>query len=393
MKLKRLPEDFVVEELTDVVDQVQDRGPHTLYRLTKRDLGTLETIEAIRRRWNLSGLQFHYGGLKDRHAVTIQYLTIQNGPFRECRQDRFALEPIGRLSFPYGPKHFRGNRFEVTIRGLTPNALALAEDRLKGLADEGLPNYFDDQRFGSIGESQELIGHAWIRGDHERALWLAIAEPNPHDRPGVREEKAIARRFWGKWAEAKAQLPKSHTRSLVTYLADHPQDFRGAFARLRRELRTLYFSAFQSHLWNLMLGHRIRQLTRPDQRTEVRFKLGELPLHHRLDPDQAAELRQSRLPLPTSRVPEPESGWLREATDAALREVNLTWTDLKIRHLKDVFLSKGDRDAVILPIHPRHRTSVDELYPGRRKLTLEFELAKGAYATMLVKRLTIADEN
>lgn len=392
MKLKRLPEDFVVEELTDIVAQVQDRGPHTLYRLTKRDLGTLEAVEAIRRRWGLSGLQFHYGGLKDRHAETIQYLTIQNGPLKECRQERFLLEPLGRLPFSYGPKHFRGNRFAVTIRGLTPDALTLAEDRLKGLADEGLPNYFDDQRFGSVGVSKELIGLAWVRGDHEQALRLAIAEANPHDRPGVREEKAIVRRLWGQWADAKAELPRSHTRSLITYLADHPLDFRGAFARLRRELRTLYFSAFQSHLWNLMLARRIEQCSRPEQRIAIRLKLGEFPLHLRLDPDQAEALRRSRIPLPTSRTPEPEPGWRREAADFALSGTGLTWGDLKVRHLKDVFLSKGDRDAVILPLNPLHQQSDDELYPRRRKLTLEFELPKGAYATMLVKRLTIANE-
>ncbi len=74
MKLKCMPEDFRVEELPDVTPG--ERGPYTFYRLTKRSLGTLEAIEAICRRWNLAGSQVRYGGLKDRHALTIQYLTI-----------------------------------------------------------------------------------------------------------------------------------------------------------------------------------------------------------------------------------------------------------------------------------------------------------------------------
>ena len=75
MKLKRQPEDFRVEELPLV--EGGDRGRFGFYRLTKRGVGTLEAIEEIRRRrWNLSGRQIGYGGLKDRHAVTIQYLTI-----------------------------------------------------------------------------------------------------------------------------------------------------------------------------------------------------------------------------------------------------------------------------------------------------------------------------
>ena len=69
--------------------------------------------------------------------------------------------------------------------------------------------------------------------------------------------------YWGQWAEAKARLERSSTRSIVTYLVDHPTDFRARFARLRREFRTLYFSAFQSHLWNLMLARWIERSTGP----------------------------------------------------------------------------------------------------------------------------------
>ncbi len=95
-----------------------------------------------------------------------------------------------------------------------------------------MPNYFDDQRFGSVGFGGGFIAEAWLRGDHERALYLALAEPNPMDRPDTRVEKEILRECWGRWAEAKARLDRSHARSLVTYLVDHPEDFRGAFARV-----------------------------------------------------------------------------------------------------------------------------------------------------------------
>ena len=50
MKLKRLIEDFQVEEQ---VSLVADGGPFALYRLTKQSIGTPEAIDAIARRWNL----------------------------------------------------------------------------------------------------------------------------------------------------------------------------------------------------------------------------------------------------------------------------------------------------------------------------------------------------
>jgi tRNA pseudouridine13 synthase len=387
MKLKRQPEDFQVAEIPLVTPG--DQGPFVFYRLTKRGLGTLEAIEAIRRRWNLAARQISYGGLKDRHAVTVQYLTIADGPNRRLHETSFDLEPLGRLRAPYGPDQFQGNRFVVVLRDLSAAALERANGALAELPRDGLPNYFDDQRFGSVSSGGEFIAAAWLRGDHERALWLALAEPNPLDRPGTKAEKAIVRSCWGRWPEAKSRLDRSHARSLVTYLADHPADYRGAFARLRRELRTLYFSAFQSHLWNQMLGHVIEQATRPEQRVALAFKAGSLPIHRRLDADQTAALGASRIPLPSARTPLPE-GPLREPALAALAPFGLAWEDLRVKHLKDVFFSKGSRPALFFAANLTHDTAADDLYPGRQKLRLAFELPRGAYATLVVKRVTDA---
>ena len=387
MKLKRQPEDFQVEELPLVAGG--ERGRFAFYRLTKRGIGTLEAVEAICRRWNLAGRRLSYGGLKDRHAVTIQYLTIFEGPDRPLRESGFELEPVGRLSHPYGPGHFEGNRFEVVLRDLSAEALGSAVGSIADLPRDGLPNYFDDQRFGSVGLDGDFIARAWLAGDHERALYLALAEPNSHDRPGVKAEKAILRETWGRWAEAKARLDRSHARSLVTYLADHPTDFRGAFSRLRRELRSLYFSAFQSHLWNLLLARWIEQSTRPDQRTPVEFRLVTMPIHHGLDPAQAEALGGRLIPLPSSRNPMPE-GVLGEVAAEMLGAMGLAWEDLRVKHLKDVFFSKGSRPAVFFAGNLRHEAGDDAFHPGRKSLRLSFELPKGAYATLVVKRITDA---
>src|SRR4051794_31634905 len=343
MKLKRLPEDFQVEELPLV--KGVDQGRFAFYRLTKRGLGTLEAIEAICRRWNLAGGRVSYGGLKDRHALTVQYLTIVDGPDRALHEASFDLEPLGRLAQPYGPGHFQGNRFAVVLRDLTEPAAARAVATLAALPRDGLPNYFDDQRFGSVGFDGGFIAQAWLAGDHERALRLAIAEPNPSDRPGTRSEKAILRETWGRWPEAKARLGRSHARSLVTYLVDHPTDFRGAFARVRRELRSLYFSAFQSHLWNVLLARLIGRETRFDQRVMLDFKVAPRPIHPRPPPEQAPNPARTRLPLPASRTPLPPEGPIRELALAVVAEMGLAWEDVRVKHLKDVFFSKGDRPA------------------------------------------------
>jgi tRNA pseudouridine13 synthase len=385
MKLKRLPEDFQVEELTTA--SPSDQGRYTLYRLTKRGLGTIEAAQAICRRWNIAGRQVSYGGLKDRHAVTVQYLTIVDGPRKSIKDASFELEPVGRLPYPYSPQHFRGNRFVIVVRDLSMKHADLAMAQLQVAASDGLPNYFDDQRFGSVGVSGQFIGHAWLRGDHETALRLALAEPNPFDRSGVKAQKAVVREFWGRWAEAKARLDRSSTRSIVTYLADHPTDYRGAFARLKRELRSLYFSAFQSHLWNLILSRLIERNTRADQRTMVDLKVGVLAFPRDLEPAQRKLLTTTSLPLPSARTPMPE-GEVGELVAEVQAPFQLTWRDLRVRHLKDVFLSKGTRAAMVVPQALDVSRRDDELHPGRYALRLAFELGKGSYATIVIKRIT-----
>src|SRR5690606_37801741 len=103
-------------------------------------------------------------------------------------------------------------------------------------------------RFGSLGESGEFIAWPWILGDYERAVWLALADPTPSDQAEEREEKRLLREHWGDWHKLKQLLSRSHRRSIVTYLCDHPTNFRGAIARIRVDLRSIYVAAFQSAL-------------------------------------------------------------------------------------------------------------------------------------------------
>lgn len=385
MKLKCQPEDFLVEELPTVA--AAERGRYTLYRLVKRDLGTIEAVASIRRRWNLDTRQVQYGGLKDRHAVTTQYLTIADGPQTSITDPRYSLEPLGRLPHPYSSQSFRGNRFELVLRDLTSGPLAAIEGELATVAQDGLPNYFDDQRFGSVGGSGQFIAQAWLQGEHERALRLALAEDNAFDRSSARSTKKTVRDLWGKWVEMKARLERSSTRSIITYLVDHPTDFAGAFARLPRDIRALYFSAFQSHLWNSMLARFIEDAVPAAERTALVLKMGTLPFPRRVSPEARARLEGQMLPFPSSRSPEPE-GLLGQAALRTLEPIKLSWHDLRVRKLKDVFFSKGERACLFFPEALHYKSEADALHPRRKALRLSFELGKGSYATILVKRIS-----
>src|SRR5439155_21930951 len=95
MKLKQTPEDFQVEELTDVVPTGE--GPFALDRMEKRGWATPDALAAVRRRWKIQPNRLSYGGLKDRHALTVQYLTIFRGPSRKLTHHDIHLEYLGQV--------------------------------------------------------------------------------------------------------------------------------------------------------------------------------------------------------------------------------------------------------------------------------------------------------
>jgi tRNA pseudouridine13 synthase len=105
-----------------------------------------------------------------------------------------------------------------------------------------------------------------------------------------------------------------------------------------------------------------------------------------LDASQQAKLRAARLPLPSARIPHHE-GPLRPLLDRVVAEAGLSLRDLRIKYPRDSFFSKGDRAALFQPGDLRWESDTDDLYAGRQKLTLRFDLPRGSYATILVKRL------
>ncbi len=384
MKLKQKPDDFVVDEQTDVTPG-QD-GPFALYRLEKRGWTTPDALAAIRRRWKLDARRVSYGGLKDRHAFTRQYFTVYRGPRRRLTHHDIAVEYLGQIAAPFTSRDIRANRFHITLRALTDAERDQAAGALPEVSRTGLPNYFDDQRFGSVSPDGQFVAREMVLGQHEQALRLALAAPYAHDRAAQKEEKRILNESWGDWVKCRATLPRGHARSLADYLASHPTDFRGALERLRPELRGLYLSAYQSHLWNRLLAVWLKQMCRPEQVLSMRLRHAALPVPFRLDEAQAATFAGLVLPLPSSRTMLAEGDPLHDILKGLYEEEGLT--DLKLRGFKRVFFSRGYRPARVVPADMTHTTAEDELNPKREKLVLGFELPRGAYATILVKRLT-----
>ena len=389
MKLRRLPEDFQVDELTQVTP---DGGAFALYRLTKNSIGTPEAVNAIVEKWKVHRKRISYGGLKDRHAVTVQHLTIHNGPRKALRQNSFDLEYIGQVRAPFTPAEIEGNRFQLVLRDMTTAEVKQAEVAIAQVQSTGLPNYFDDQRFGSLGISGEWIARAWCLGNWERALWLALADPHVNDPSGEKKQKQLLRDLWGKWPECQQQLERSSRRSIVTYMSDKVKvgkdpDYRGALARISVDLRGLYLSAFQSALWNRLLTR--FQETVCASETLRPFDLLSGRCVFPCQPADAADsiLQSTELPLPCARIERP-AGLIGDLLDVVLQEEQIELREIRVKYPRDSFFSKGVRRAIIHPAGLSCEIADDELHSQRHKMLLTFDLPRGSYATILVKRLT-----
>jgi tRNA pseudouridine13 synthase len=388
MKLKSTPEDFRVDEITSVRPS---NGTHGLYRLTKAGLGTPEAIAEVLSRWNIERRRISYGGLKDRHATTLQHFSIAHGPKTGFTDRSMQVEYLGQIPRPFHAKDIQANRFEIRLRKIATSQRERLDRNADWLGRFGAINYFDDQRFGSIGESGELIGMHWCKLNYERALYIALAEQNPHDRPREKEQKEILRTYWGQWEKCKAMLDRSHRRSIVTYLLDHPVDFKRALALVRLDLRSIYVAALQSWIWNRWVSTLIDRFNEQKTERHLPSKSGQLAL-----PDLATEDRQQlwrsqwnvRLPLPSARQHHWPEGTL-EDLESVVGELGLTVRELRLKFPRDTFFSRGEREVLLFAKDFRANWESTDSKQGQSDWKLAFELPRGAYATMIIRQLFI----
>ena len=94
------------------------------------------------------------------------------------------------------------------------------------------------------------------------------------------------------------------------------------------------------------------------------------------------------LPLPSARMKLEATDPHLASVKAVLAEEGLRLEQLKLRGFREMFFSRGERAALCLPANLEHEAIEDERHPGKQKLVLAFDLPRGSYATLIVKRIT-----
>jgi tRNA pseudouridine13 synthase len=180
--LKATPEDFHVEERLSF--EPSGTGPHWLLRVEKRTANTRWVAAEIARLAGVPAGDVGYAGLKDRHAVAVQWFSVPSAAraadyWTAVRTPEFrVLEACANLrKLKVGA--LSGNRFRIRLRNVTWPREKL-ELKLDTLRAHGAPNYFGPQRFGRDGYNLDRVAD-WLRsgvaprGRAERGFTLSAA--------------------------------------------------------------------------------------------------------------------------------------------------------------------------------------------------------------------------
>ncbi|MDB4946471.1 MAG: tRNA pseudouridine 13 synthase [Labilithrix sp.] len=337
-RIKSAPEDFVVEEIPAY--EPSGEGTHLFLRFEKRGLTTDAAVRAITKALGIEMRDVGIAGMKDKVAVTTQWVSVPTPPKDPAIEERakaLEIEGIKVLDARrHGNKlktgHLKGNRFDIVVRDVPADGLARVLEQIAKFEREGVPNAFGVQRFGREGDNAERA-RAWMTGK-ERA----------------------------------------------------PNDPR---------LRRFHFSALQSAIFNAVLDARVADGT---WRTPVAGDLlkkedtGGLFLCTDVDADVARAERGELSPTgpiigDKMRWPEGEPKALEERLSAPLLE----GIDLK----RARSLGEGTRRALRLRVtgctvaevlnstEPSGAVEIDNREQGRA-LRVSFVLPKGAYATTVL---------
>lgn len=263
--LKQRNEDFLVEEqpLYDLCGE----GEHVYIFIEKNGTTTTDAVRKIARAMRMHRRNIGYAGLKDKHAVTRQHLSlwlpgvpepeIADGLKRiNDYSERIKILWSDRHTNKLKRGHHGGNRFVIRVRDVEPTHVLRAKAIMDQLERRGVPNYVGDQRFG-YRQNSHRIGKALLLGDHQTVLDEMLGSAAPSESDFIQQGRAHYRA--GDYQAALSVWPKSlrYDRQVLDALRQGKSP-RDAVRALDGNQRAFLVSAWQSAVFNDVLDQRVK---------------------------------------------------------------------------------------------------------------------------------------
>lgn len=155
--------DFIVNEVLGF--EGSGEGEHVLLQVKKNGIDTQSLINAVAIFAKVDKKNIGYSGLKDKHAITSQWLSIQM-PGREeidwqgIESDEIKVLTVGRNARKLKRGVHQSNQFKLMLRNFN-GCRDEVERRLTRIKLQGVPNYFGVQRFGFNGKNI-VLAEQWL---------------------------------------------------------------------------------------------------------------------------------------------------------------------------------------------------------------------------------------
>lgn len=148
--LRAKPEDFIVEEQCHI--QASGQGEHLWLQVRKTGANTDWVAGQLARIADIPKKDVGFAGLKDRHAVTTQWFSLQLAGKADPDFSQDLPEEVEILQTVRHDKKLKrgaltGNRFVLTLRDVQGD-MEQAQSIIEQIKQQGVPNYFGEQRFG-----------------------------------------------------------------------------------------------------------------------------------------------------------------------------------------------------------------------------------------------------
>lgn len=375
MVIRRHPTDFVVAEVLTreaAAGIAELPGPgrrHAVYVIEKTSLSTPEATRRLAREIGVGAGEISWAGLKDKHAVTTQHVTVAvrrdpMGARRRVDAQGLRATLIGWSRVQAEAGWIERNRFSIVVRDLSreraTRLVRAINERRGGPGGTSMlmVNLFGEQRFGSVRHGQGFAARALVDGRFEDALRLLIATPARKETGTKRASSRVLAERWGRWAEALQTMPKGPERRPVEVL-ERGGGFREAFESLPHLAKQMCVESYQSHLWNQIV-----------ERVVAASGVREL------------EGVSIDLPGPDAKYSEGISAIAREVMESE----GLSLDKLRIPGVRRPVFGSPAR-AVVAGVESVVVGEPESDGPNRWCVTLGFELPRGSYATVLIRSL------
>ncbi len=382
LHIKSIPDDFCVEEIAPL--PLTKKGSHAVYLLEKRGWNTTDALREITQRLKIPYSKISYGGRKDRHAFTRQYISIKDGHAQDLTVGDFSMTFRGFMDVPMAPDMIEGNRFEITVRKLADTACRHALAEAATVASIGFINYFDDQRFGSFDPQGGFIAAKILKGHLNGAVKILLTARQPDDKNDAKVRKEFFVAHWKDWPACLSQAQTPFEHKAFETLQSTPKALDSLVLQIPREDLSLYIAAYQSFLWNELVRRLVVKMTKAVR--VYKGEVGDYIFPPAAEKDTQEALKKLKIPTAAHNTQMPDK--TTEILYAQiLKDEEITKPMFNKIKTRQAFFKAFDRSMLVIPKEFSYEASADDLNPGKKKLVLKFILPRGSYATMLIKRL------